>query len=146
MNLASALDVGTGTGVCAEAFAASGCTVTGIDANADMPPIAQQYVPAGQFRQATAEALPFPDKSFDLVFLGVVLHEADDPLAALMQARRVAKRRVAVLEWPYREGTAGPPMAHRLPPDRIQDLVAKAGFQRIESIQLAHVDLYLLTP
>jgi ubiquinone/menaquinone biosynthesis C-methylase UbiE len=142
----SVLDVGTGTGVFAEAFAAAGCTVTGIDTNADLLALARQHVPAGDFREAAAETLPFAAGSFDLVFLGVVLHETDDSLAALTEARRVAKSRVAVLEWPYREGTAGPPLAHRISPERIKDLSARAGFRQIESVQLEHVDLYLLAP
>ena len=34
--------------------------------------------------------------------LGHVLHETDDPVAALVEARRAARLRVVVLEWPYR--------------------------------------------
>ena len=142
----SVLDVGTGSAVFAEAFAAGGSCVAGIDISADMLAIAQQYVPAGEFKQAPAEALPFADGSFDLVFLGVVLHEADDPLAALKEARRVARNRVAVLEWPYRDEVEPPPLAHRLAPQRVSDLAAAAGLAELSMVQLDHVDLYLLTP
>jgi len=34
--------------------------------------------------------MPFPDGAFDLVFMGLLLHEADDNLAALREAQRVA--------------------------------------------------------
>jgi ArsR family transcriptional regulator len=34
-------------------------------------------------------ALPLPDQSFDLVFLQMVLHYAEDPAAAMTEARRV---------------------------------------------------------
>ena len=146
LSAASILDVGTGTGVFAEAFAASGIDVTGIDTNADLLSLARQHVPTGEFREAAAENLPFADGSFDLVFLGVVLHEADDPLAALMEARRLARRRVAILEWPYRDEPHGPPLAHRLSQERVKDLASQAGFKQIKSIQLTHVDLYLLAP
>jgi ubiquinone/menaquinone biosynthesis C-methylase UbiE len=146
LSAASVLDIGTGTGVFAEAFAASGIDVTGIDTNADLLALARLHVPAGNFREAPAENLPFADGSFDLVFLGVVLHETDDPLAALMEARRLARRRAAVLEWPYRDEPHGPPLAHRLSTERVTALASAAGFRQIESIQLTHVDLYLLAP
>ena len=41
-----------------------------------------------------AESLPFRDKSFDTVVLGDVLEHLDDPLRAVAEARRVARRRV----------------------------------------------------
>ena len=137
---ASVLDVGTGTGLFAEAFAAAGAAVTGIDTNVDLLALARQHVPAGEFREALAEMLPFAAGSFDLVFFGVVLHETDDPLAALMEARRVARQRVAVLEWPYRDEPHGPPLAHRLSPERINDLASRAGFSTVQRLQLTHVE------
>jgi ubiquinone/menaquinone biosynthesis C-methylase UbiE len=142
----SALDVGTGTGVFAEAFAAAGLAVTGIDVNADLLDVARQAVPAAQFRQAPVEKIPFADRSFDLAFLGHVLHEADDPLAALKEARRVARSRVAILEWPYRQEEKGPPLEHRLKPEIIVDLARQAGFQNVETIHLEHMDFYRLMP
>ena len=142
----SALDIGTGTGVFAEAFVAQGIAVTGIDVNADLLEVARQTVPAAQFKQAPVEKIPFTDQSFDLVFLGHVLHEADDPLAALKEARRVARSRVAILEWPYRQEEKGPPLEHRLRPEIVVDLAARAGFQNVETIHLEHMDFYRLTP
>lgn len=49
----------------------------------------------GAVKLAPSEQISFPDCSFDLVFLGHVLHEADDPLTALQEARRVTRQRVA---------------------------------------------------
>jgi SAM-dependent methyltransferase len=142
--VANVLDVGTGSGVFAEAFAARGVQVTGIDANAEMLHAARQFVTAAQFRQAPAEAIPFPDASFDLVFLGHVLHETDDAVKALQEARRVARARVAVLEWPYRDEEEGPPLAHRLTPEQVAALARQAGWSDIETIPLAHMVLYRL--
>ena len=65
----SVLDVGTGSGVFAEQFAAKGFQVTGLDVNPDMLPVAQQFVPSGSFQKGIAEKIPFPDGSFDLVFM-----------------------------------------------------------------------------
>ena len=142
----SVLDVGTGTGIFAEAFAAAGLAVTGIDTNADLLVVALEYAPAAQFREAAAEEIPFPDASFDLVFLGHVLHETDNPLTALREARRVARQRVAVLEWPYRDEIHGPPLAHRISPATVADVATRAGLSQLESIPLEHMDFYRLTP
>jgi ubiquinone/menaquinone biosynthesis C-methylase UbiE len=140
----SALDVGTGTGVFAEGFAAKGLAVTGIDANPAMIEAARRYVPQGSFELAPAEAIPYDDAAFDLVFLGFVLHEADDPLAALREARRVARTRVAVLEWPYRWEAHGPPLAYRLKAERVVALVGEAGFRQVETMTLAHTAFFRL--
>ena len=144
---ASALDIGTGTGVFAERFAACGLTVAGIDAREDMIALARGFVPQGRFEVAPAEALPFPDASFDLVFFGLVLHEADDAQTMLREAWRVSRLRVAILEWPYASGpavTAGPPLAHRLQPEQIEALAREAGFATMETLPLRHVVVYRL--
>ncbi|MBE3039541.1 MAG: methyltransferase domain-containing protein, partial [Chloroflexi bacterium] len=124
------LDVGTGTGLFAEAFSRRGLEVTGMDANPEMLAAASRYVPKGDFREGTAEALPYPDDSFDFVFLGLVLHESDEPLKALKEARRVARQRVGILEWPYQDGAFGPPLAHRLNPEDLANLFQKVGFRK----------------
>jgi ubiquinone/menaquinone biosynthesis C-methylase UbiE len=145
LALKSMLDVGTGTAIFAEAFSTRGLQVTGIDTNFKLLEVARGRVPHGDFLEASAEKIPFDEASFDLVFLGHVLHETDDPLKALKEARRVAKKRVAVLEWPYREEEKfGPPMEHRLKPEVIEELAGKAGFHEAERIELAHVDYYRL--
>ena len=63
--------------------------MSGVDVNPDMVGAAREH-------------LPFADGGFDLVFLGVVLHETDAPPKVLQEARRVARLSVVVLEWPYR--------------------------------------------
>jgi ubiquinone/menaquinone biosynthesis C-methylase UbiE len=140
------LDVGTGTGVFAEAFSGLGLEVTGIDANIDLLASARTYVPNGRFVEAQAENMPFEDRSFDIVFLGHVLHETDFPLQALREARRTARMRVGILEWPYREEEHGPPLVHRLEPEEIMSLTQQAGFENPERIRLDHMELFRLTP
>lgn len=141
----SVLDVGTGTGLFAEGFAARGLKVAGIDANPAMVEAARRYVSQEEFQQAPAEAIPYPNCAFDLVFLGLVLHEADDRLQALQEARRVARVGVAVLEWPYREGEHGPPLAHRLRPEEVTVLAQATGFSQVETLHLTHLVLYRLS-
>jgi len=141
--IATVLDVGTGTGVFAEAFLSAGLEVTGIDPVVELLELARAYVPQALFAAGTAEKLPFPDQSFDLVFLGHVLHETDDPQAALGEACRTAKKRIAVLEWPYRREENGPPLAHRISPERILALAAVLGFSSLKRTDLSHMDLYV---
>ncbi len=140
------LDLGTGSGVFAEAFAEKGLEVTGVDVNPGMLVLAREAVPQGRFLEAEAESLPFEDGAFDLVFLGQVLHEATDALAVLREARRVARVRVAVLEWAYREGEAGPPLGHRLSAATISGLAAQAGFTQVATESLETLVLYTLRP
>jgi ubiquinone/menaquinone biosynthesis C-methylase UbiE len=144
-NLAGAkaiLDVGTGSGVFAEQFAAQGLDVTGLDVNPDMLLAAQQYVPQATFREGVAEQLPFADGSFDLVFMGLLLHETDDILSALREAYRVSLQRLVILEWPDEEQSFGPPREHRLAFDKIALFARQAGFKDMEHIRLENLSLY----
>jgi len=138
----SMLDVGTGSGLFAEAFAARGLKVAGIDLREDMLEAARQFVPAGDFRPAHMEKIPFPDQSFDLVFLGLVLHEADDVQHALEEAHRTAIQRVMVLEWPYEMGEFGPPQNHRLRTEQVLNAARAVGFKTVSSVLLKHLILF----
>jgi ubiquinone/menaquinone biosynthesis C-methylase UbiE len=140
----SMLDIGTGSGLWAEAFAAKGLRVGGVDVRPDMLEAAQVYVPSGEFKVSHMETLPYADGAFDIVFMGHVLHEADDLLKALGEALRVSTLRVAVLEWPYVEQSFGPPLSHRLKTDDVLNLSRRAGAAAVAHSRLAHMDLYLL--
>jgi ubiquinone/menaquinone biosynthesis C-methylase UbiE len=142
LDIETVLDVGTGTGVFAEAFSQQGLVVTAIDVDPDLLEIARRYAPQATFRQAPAEVIPFSDRSFDLVFLGHVLHEADERLRALQEARRVARKRVVVLEWPYQEEEHGPPLEHRLKPEEVLEFARQTGFEAVETLQLRHMVLF----
>jgi len=139
------LDVGTGSGLFAEAFGAQVAEVVGVDVNPDMVALARKLVPGIRFALAPMEALPFASQTFDVVYMGHVLHETDDLHRALAEARRCARMRVAALEWPYRQQEMGPPLAHRLAPPQVQEAAAIAGFQQVEVLYLQHMTLYRLT-
>ncbi len=143
-SLHSVLDIGTGTGIFAEGFAQHGLSVTGIDVNPEMLSAARQFLPGGDFREATAEVLPFPDETFDLAFMGLVLHETDDLPKALQEASRVSKKQAVVLEWPYEQQDFGPGIEERLRPEYMETLSKQAGFERIEMIPLKALVLYRL--
>jgi len=136
------LDVGTGTGIFAEAFQAEGLEVAAIDVNAMLLEKAQSQLPSVAFKIGQAEDIPFADDSFDLVFLGHVLHETDDPVKALEEARRVGTARVVVLEWPFRDEEHGPPLEHRLDPRLVMEMADRAGLAEVEHLPLSHMDLY----
>jgi ubiquinone/menaquinone biosynthesis C-methylase UbiE len=140
----SVLDVGTGSGLFAEKFAAIGLQVTGLDANPEMLPVAQKYVPSGTFQEGNAEVLPFLDESFDLIFMGLLLHETDDILSALQEAYRVTCQRLAILEWPYVVQEFGPPLEHRVSSEKITAISKQVGFINIRKVQLENLILYLL--
>ncbi len=140
----SMLDIGTGSAIFAEAFAARGLQVAGVDLREDMLEVARGFVPSGEFTLAHMEKLPYEDKKFDLAFMGHVLHEADDLHTALREALRVAKTRVVVLEWPYELQEYGPPLEHRLKDETIRAAAAEAGFKRVDGHRLPAVMLYQL--
>jgi SAM-dependent methyltransferase len=136
------LDVGTGTGLFAGTFSASGISVTGVDVNRDLLELARKEVPGGRFVEAAAEALPFEDCSFDMVFMACLLHESYDQMQVLKEAARTARGRIVVVEWPYRVETQGPPIEHRLAPGRIVSLARSAGLIEEARCHLSHVDIY----
>ena len=94
------LDIGTGSALFAESFRQRGLEVTGVDADPDMLVAARHYLPKVDFLVCTAEKLPFAAKSFDISFMGMVLHETKQPMTSLIEAKRVTRHTVTVLEWP----------------------------------------------
>lgn len=101
----SILDVGCGGGGLARALSAKGAKVTGVDPQEEALATARSRAPDAEFRQAGAEALPFPDACFDRVVFLNSLHHVPVPLmgAALKEAVRVSKGPVLVIE-PLAEG------------------------------------------
>ena len=142
IDVHSVLDVGAGTGLFSEAFLQAGCKVTGIDVNPGMLTAARQLVPGVVFQEGLAESLPFPDRSFDLAFFGLLLHETDDLPQALQEAKRIVRLRATALEWPYAEAGFGPPLEHRLHPERFRQLALQAGFSEVQILPLEHLVFY----
>jgi len=85
------LDVASGPGYVAAEAAARGASVVGVDFSSEMVALAARRYPAIEFVEGDAEALAFPDRSFDAVAINFgVLHLAR-PDTALTEARRVLK-------------------------------------------------------
>jgi SAM-dependent methyltransferase len=85
------LDVATGPGYVAAAAAARGASVTGIDFSAPMIAHARELNPAIDFRPGDAEALSFPDNSFDAVVMNFGMLHLARPELAMAEAARVLK-------------------------------------------------------
>ena len=81
---ARALEVGAGTGNYAAALAERGFEVVGVEPSAGMRARSAVELLAG-----TADALPCPDTTFDLVFSVDVIHHVPDVPAAFSEAARV---------------------------------------------------------
>jgi demethylmenaquinone methyltransferase/2-methoxy-6-polyprenyl-1,4-benzoquinol methylase len=142
------LDVATGTGMVAAELLTRGCSVVGIDQSAEMLAVARTRFagvaggggshaggagsdPGGtapvRWIEGQAEALPFPDASFDALSFTYLLRYVDDPAATMRELARVIRPggRIASLEfglppWPPARAAwrlytgAGLPMLGRL--------------------------------
>lgn len=85
------LDVGTGPGLVAAAAVGRGAEVTGIDFAEAMLAEARHRNPEIDFRQASADELPFADAAFDAVVSNLVFHHLGRPEQALREAYRVLR-------------------------------------------------------
>jgi SAM-dependent methyltransferase len=85
------LDIGCGTGRVAEAVAARGARVWGVDrSEAMLAEARRRAVAGGGFKLADAERLPFKDGWFDAALMRQVVHHVDRP-AAFAEARRILR-------------------------------------------------------
>jgi len=89
------LDVGCGGGILAEEFARDGFKVTGIDPAPESIATARAHAAASGLAIAydvgSAEALPYPDRAFDLVACCDVLEHVDDLGRTVAEIARVLK-------------------------------------------------------
>ncbi|UCG06234.1 MAG: class I SAM-dependent methyltransferase, partial [Desulfobacterales bacterium] len=116
------LDIGTGSALFAEFFFHTGQMVIGIDSDPEMITAAHHYLPQVALLIANAENLPFSTDSFETSFMGMVLHEIQNPVAALAEAKRVTRELLAVLEWPPPIESDPVPHAPRFFPDEVANM------------------------
>ena len=89
----SVVNVGAGTG----SYEPKRRHVVAVEPSATM--IAQRAPDAAEAIQASAERLPFPDKSFDAALAILTVHHWPDQAAGLAEMKRVARERCVVLTW-----------------------------------------------
>lgn len=83
------LDLGCGDGQLTQKLAQAGAQVTGVDASAEMAAAARALGVVAEV--GNAEALPYPDRSFDAVFSNAALHWVRNQDAMLAEVHRVLK-------------------------------------------------------
>ncbi len=122
------LDVACGTGVLARAAAVRvgpGGSVAGIDPGNGMLAVAKELAPDVEWKESTAESLPFPDRAFDAVVSQFGLMFFSDRSQALREMVRVLKPggRLAVAVWDSLENSQAYPEEVEL----LQRLAGKAA-------------------
>jgi SAM-dependent methyltransferase len=83
------LDVACGTGALSRRLAQAGASVTGIDLAPPMLAVARELSEGIAFMEGSADALPFPDDSFDALTCQQGLQFFPDRAAAVGEMRRV---------------------------------------------------------
>ena len=141
------LDVACGSGEFGALARDRRAAVAGIDAAPGMVELARRRLPGADLRLGSLEALPWPDREFDVVTGFNAFQFAPDLTAALAEARRVTRPggRVAVCNWGSPQDCElsavvhavdplqpGPPLVPRLPlgePGVLEELAAAAGLR-----------------
>ena len=120
------LDCGCGAGRFVGLATQREAVVAGIDASTELVKIAAKSTPQADIRVGEFEALPWPDRTFDVVTGFSTFQFADDHAAALGEARRVCRGQVWVVI-PARLADSGIPavfsaLATLLPPESLSSL------------------------
>jgi ubiquinone/menaquinone biosynthesis C-methylase UbiE len=140
------LEVGCGTGHWLAGLRGPDCQLYGLDFSAGMLKQAQEGESALALSQGRGEDLPFPDRSFDLVYCVNALHHFQRQDDFIRQARRVLKpgSALAVLgmdphhhrnDWyvyNYFPGTFETDLERFSSWGQVLDWMISAGFERVE--------------
>ncbi len=129
------LDVGCGAGAFLRLVAERGAEPHGLDASEALIELARTRLPGADLRVGEMEALPYEDDTFDLVTGFTSFFFANDMVAALREAGRVAKlgAPVVIVVWgPYerRDLEAMMKIAHPYLPPRPPDAPPEPEFWR----------------
>ena len=85
------LEIGCGGGLLLRDALRTGCRATGVDHSDEMVQLARGRAPDAEVALAQAERLPFDDDAFSAVAMSVVFFFLDDPVAVLLECRRVLR-------------------------------------------------------
>lgn len=136
----SVLDIGCGEGALLKRLAADGVEAEGIEIEPEL--IDQARSDGLAVRNAPAESLPFEDGSVDWVVSEFTAHHLADIERAVAEAKRVARRGVAMLDIWYDPLLAGHRLANRFDRwcktiDRHRGMVHEPTFSVAETVELA---------
>ncbi len=143
------VDVGGGTGLITQAVARR-APVLVIEPSAAQ----RDHLPAGiTAREGRIEALPLADRSYDAALATWVLQYTDDPMRAVAELARVARRRVVIVQgspdnelievWNVEAAIAGIPHAHHgFLLAGAAELLEREGF----TVELTHVPVAVPSP
>lgn len=155
------LDIATGPGYVAARAKERNAYVIGTDIAASMVALASERYPAIEFRQADAEALPFPDASFDAVTGNFILPHLGNAVRAVSECARVLtpggtlalsmwdvperNRLMGVITDAVAETAApapddiptGPPFFRYAPDDMLVELLETGGFEQVTLTHLS---------
>lgn len=100
--LGDLLDIGCGQGRILKLLASRAQRAVGVDIDSDARRLARAELllagtPNTTLRQGDMVSLPFADNEFDTVILDDVLHDAKNPAAAVLEAKRLVKKGGRVL-------------------------------------------------
>jgi len=146
------LEVGCGTGAILMDFGKHGPSVHGLDLEPGRLAEARRHAPAANLTCGDARALPYPSGTFDITFCHFLLLWVRDPLAALLEMKRVSRPGGAVLALAEPDYTARQDEPEELVPlgcwqtealraqgadpgvgRRLAELFERAGMRRVET-------------
>jgi SAM-dependent methyltransferase len=141
------LDIGTGTGRVLELLGPRVRQALGVDASKAMLALARARLNGPDLahcavRQADMYRLPLSDQSFDIVVLQMVLHHAEDPAGAILEATRVLRPggRLLVIDLARHDRTdLTGKLAHRWPgfaDDAMTDMLTASGMTQSDPVAI----------
>lgn len=138
----SIVEIGAGTGLFSERFAALAPQATVYAADIEVPMLDwmrehRQGVAEGRVIPVRSEEteVPLPDESFDLVVMLNLHHELANPAEIYSEAWRLLRSggQILVVDWAAIQTPKGPPMAIRATAEQLEGFLGRAGFSAIVS-------------
>jgi ubiquinone/menaquinone biosynthesis C-methylase UbiE len=152
------LDIGCGTGTFTEQVAENcgPASVIGIDPSPEQLAFAEQRIITAEFQVGDAQALAYPDNTFDIAVMALTIHFIPDPGKAVSEMARVLRQGGlgAAYVWDYtKAGSPTAPLAAGMraigldppaPPSRnatslavLKELWTGAGFVQIDTCSIS---------
>jgi ubiquinone/menaquinone biosynthesis C-methylase UbiE len=97
-------------------------------------------------RLAPAEDVSLCEQCADMAFIGIALHDFNDPLKVLRNAKRALKPngRLVNLDWKKEPMPFGPPLEIRFSEEKAASLIVEAGFN-VESVKSSGPYYYIIS-